>query len=534
MFTLLTADDEPDKLEALHDMFDWDKYDIKIIGQAHNGQEAYDLLMELRPDIGIMDIRMPVMSGLEAIQRATENGVKTKYVILSGYDEFDYARKALQLQTVEYLLKPCRVEEITQAVLKAANQVEEERNKKKLLDEYRQLFVSNAKNLKERFMINLASGGIDASEDIQSKIKAFELESLFECYAVCTVSLVNDQDENENKNLLFLNLMRIAESMLTDIARSEVFLLKEQVVIIVSLSDISVRFYMFQDALFNILEETRQQYNAQGVIGVSDLKESPRLLYEAYIEAIEAASLAAFDGIHEIRYYAELNKTVEAFYPSQNEKDVISAVIGESGEISLAIDSFFNNYSLSSAETRKIIQQMASTLVCSIFMVCLEHNLILKQFSKMLSDTIEEISKSRTMQEIKSIVLRFALEVSKSFTGNKQISALTSMAIQYIRENYAKKINLEMTAEMLHISPTYLSMLFKQTGMNFIEYLNRYRIQQSKEYLKDIDKKVYEVANKIGIQDEKYFHSLFKRYTGLTATQYRDSFIYNRNQGIVM
>lgn len=529
MYTLITADDEIDKLEALRDMFDWEGNNIQIVGEATNGQEAYDLLVKLRPDICIIDIRMPKLSGLDAIQSATEKGVKTKFIVLTGYDDFDYARKAVQLQIVEYLLKPCRYEEVLRAVQKAIFLVQEGQHQKELQVQYQQLCAKNKKLSKKHFLIQLLSGFTDSNQDVQEYIHEFSLEPLFSCYAVCTLSLIERQKETDG----FLNqiLLPMAESDMADIELSEVVLWKEQVVILVSLSNIASNFTEFQDLLFQMLEEGTRQCHAHCVIGISDLKYDPKQLQEACTEAMKAAGLAAFDGIHGIRYYAELNCSEKVSYASQSEKDVISAVLGESGNLTDTIESFFHHYSLSSSESKKIVQQMASTLVCSIFKVCLEHNMILNLFSKMLSDTIEEISNARTMQEIQSAVLQFASDVSKSFTGNKQISAFASVTIQYIHDNYAKKITLKLTADALHISPAYLSMLFKQqTGINFIEYLNRYRIQKAKQYLNDMDSKIYEVANKIGIQDEKYFHSLFKRYTGLTATQYRDNLICNRSQ----
>lgn len=530
MFTFLTADDEPDKLEALRDMFDWKHFNMELIGEAQNGPDAYDLVMKMHPDACIIDIRMPGLSGLDVIKKAVENGSHTKFIVLTGYDDFNYARRALHLQIVEYLLKPCRCEEIMQAMLKAVNQTEEENTRKKMLDDYRQLSNNNAKALKEHFLVHLAAGNVPMSESIEKSVSAYHLETLFACYAVCVISLADGAGGSEP--LFPQDLLQMIESLFAAVGESEVFVYKEQIVVAVSLGNITEQFHQFQNALFAALKEISGRFGLQSVIGVSDLKEGPKQLHEAYVEAMKASNLAAFDGMQGIRYFAELNPVTEVVYSSQKEKDVINAVIENGDNVQTAIDHFFDNYSLTSPESRKIIQQMASTLACSIFKVCLEHNLIFNLFSKLLSDTIEEIAKSKTLQAIKTAVQRFALEASRSFNGSKQFSAVAATAIEYIHKHYTSKISLEQAAEMLHISPTYLSMLFKQqTGVNFIDYLNRYRIQRSKEFLKDIDRKVYEVANMVGIQDEKYFHALFKRYTGLTATQYRDSLFYSRSRG---
>lgn len=525
MFTVLTADDEADKLEALREMFDWQHFGIELIGEAQNGLDAYAFVMKLHPDVCIIDIRMPGLNGFEVVQKAAENGSRTKFIVLTGYDDFNYVREALHLQVVDYLLKPCRYEEIMQAVLKAVNRLEEDRSREKMIRDYRQLSEDNARARKERFLVNLASGSAQ-SGDVEKDVAEFGLGHLLRCYAVCVISL----EDGGGEPPLPPELLSRVGSLFSETGENEVFLLREQMAVAVALNNIAETFPRFKEALLAILLEIRNRFGVEGVIGISDLKEGPLRFGEACGEAGKAAGLAVFDGIQGIRYFAELSQASLVNYSNSKEKDVLLAVIGKGGDIQAAVDRFFDDNRLTSLESCRLTRQMASALVCSIFKVCLEQNLIIHLFTKLLSDTIEEISKSKTLQTIKAAVLRFALEASQSFSGNRQVSAIASVAIQYIHKHYTGKITLEKVAESLRVSPTYLSMLFKQqTGVNFIDYLNRYRIQQSKEYLKDVNKKVYEVADMIGIPDEKYFHSLFKRYTGLTAKQYRDSLIYEND-----
>ncbi|WOC33205.1 MULTISPECIES: response regulator transcription factor [Caproicibacterium] len=527
MYTLITADDETDKLEALRDLFDWAAYGIQIVGEASDGQEALDLLLRLRPDLCIIDIRMPKLSGLDAIRNASAQGVKTKFIVFSGYDDFDYARQAVQLQIVEYLLKPCRCEEVVQAVQKAITLVREEQQQEALQTQYQFLCAQNQERAKEQFLQELLAGQKAADTAQPRCLQTFGLEPLLSCYAVCCLDFVGQQAEDSPPAQAFL---AAAKKAVCKMAHSEAVLWKERVVLLLFLDPITEKFTSFQNLLFHLLESAGSDCHTPCVIGVSDLKSSSGALHEAYTEAEKAAGLAAFDEIHGIRYYAELqNSNKKTADTGKREQEVIDAVLNRAEKLPSAVDHFFSCCTLRSPASKQVVQETASTLVCSIFKTCLEHNMVFNLFSKMLSDTIETISGASTMREIKDAVLCFARSVSQSFTGNKQISAFASAAVAYIRKNYAQKITLKQTAEDLHISPAYLSMLFKQqTGMNFIEYLNRYRIQKAKEYLHNVDSKIYEVADKIGIQDEKYFHSLFKRYTGQTATQYRDSLLCSR------
>lgn len=121
-------------------------------------------------------------------------------------------------------------------------------------------------------------------------------------------------------------------------------------------------------------------------------------------------------------------------------------------------------------------------------------------------------------------IIRVIEDILDQIHRNAPVNKFIQKAVNYIHNNYHKDISLKEAALELYISPAYLSFLFKnEMKITFIDYLNKYRIQMAKELLKDIRLKNYEVAFKVGFQDEKYFYKLFKKYTGLTASQYRDS-----------
>lgn len=168
---------------------------------------------------------------------------------------------------------------------------------------------------------------------------------------------------------------------------------------------------------------------------------------------------------------------------------------------------------------------MAVTLVYDLLKVMVERQLDLDNISEKANRAAQEILNCSNVENIRDLVTKFIISITQQ-SSRKNMSAVAKRAVSFISENYSTKICLESVAEEIHVSPSYLSMLFKQqTGLNMIEYLNRYRIEKSKDFLNNLNFKIYEVAYKVGFQDEKYYYLLFKRYTGLTATQYRDSII---------
>src|SRR5690554_539261 len=121
MYKVVIIDDEQEQVEGIKDVIDWERYELTIAGTADNGAKGLELIERLLPEIAIVDIKMPVMGGLEMLEAVKQRGIKLHSIILSGYDDFYFAQKAITLQSSNYLLKPCRPEEILQSVLKAKN-----------------------------------------------------------------------------------------------------------------------------------------------------------------------------------------------------------------------------------------------------------------------------------------------------------------------------------------------------------------------------------------------------------------------------
>lgn len=136
MYKLFIADDEYEKVEGMITLIDWSNNNIEICGQASNGATALDAITQLKPDVVLLDIRMPKLSGIEILETMGNMGYDTKFIILSGYDNFSYAQKAIQLKAADYLLKPCRPDEILTAVLQAIKILELERSSKKIIRIY--------------------------------------------------------------------------------------------------------------------------------------------------------------------------------------------------------------------------------------------------------------------------------------------------------------------------------------------------------------------------------------------------------------
>lgn len=520
MYRLLTADDEPDKLEALRNNCDWARYNVQLCGEAGDGMDAYDQIVKKRPDICIIDIKMPGISGLEAMRRAKSAGINTKYIVLSGYDEFDYAKEALSLSTVEYLLKPCRPDDILQAVLKSIALIEEERRQSRLLSDYRDLLEVREENRRQQLLAALLSGKQVGS--LGKKLKAHRLDWLSGPAAVLLFAAPLDGTGTPRDSLL-QDAAALVRKELSAACRAEVLIFSSQIVAVAGPGHPSDDLEALHRAAGRALGRIAGELGTGCAAGVSDLKKNGSLLREAYAEAREAAETSLFLSGGGIALFAELDRSAPAKYPDRTEREILSRLDGEPERLPEAVGRFLADCAPRSPDAKRRVQEAAITLICNVYKAGAERGIRTDDFSKRKSEAASRILECGSIGRVDAVLTDFLTYLARSLPSSSAASASAKKVLSYINRNYFRHITLETVAEEVHVTPSYLSMLFKQqTGLHLIEYLNRCRIEKSKELIRAGDLKIYEIAYRVGYQDEKYFHMMFKRYTGMTTTQFRD------------
>ena len=174
MFKLLIADDEQIVIEGIKDSIDWHQYGIEVVGTAKNGTEALKLAKELKPDIIISDIKMPGLSGLELIEELKEFLPNVKVILISAYEEFDYAKQAISLGVNSYLSKPVKKAEVIDEVSKIKSQLERKLHEEEIAKGLQQRFNENLPILREHFLNTLIRG--TSVSDLETKLQTYHLE----------------------------------------------------------------------------------------------------------------------------------------------------------------------------------------------------------------------------------------------------------------------------------------------------------------------------------------------------------------------
>lgn len=349
----------------------------------------------------------------------------------------------------------------------------------------------------------------------------------------CSVAVIRLEDKDDiyscftNKEFDYL-MLRVTEginSKKNDTCNFELFV-KDDDIVLISVHE-SLNQDNFKDFIHEIFNFLQDNFDHPFSIGAGSIVPSPLQAHKSYIQALAALDTGLFLGNKQVVFFSgEMSEeNLQYLYPFSDEAKIFKAIeTGELSEVKKAVDGFFSNFECGNQVDCNFIKKAGALLLNNIMRFCSEKNIDSSEIQKIIFKAIDDVAESRTLEMMSRRIVKVIEDILDQIHRNAPVNKFIQKAVNYIHNNYHKDISLKEAALELYISPAYLSFLFKnEMKITFIDYLNKYRIQMAKELLKDIRLKNYEVAFKVGFLDEKYFYKLFKKYTGLTASQYRDS-----------
>ncbi len=539
MYKLVIIDDEKEQVEGVMKIIDWVQHEITICGTADNGEKGLALIEATLPDIAIIDIKMPLLGGLEMLEAVNKRGINLQSIILSGYDDFYFAQKAIELQTTNYLLKPCRPEQILQSVLKAKNLISAKKRRSAVLHNYHELIRNNIPILKERLLKDLLKGNLHDAAVLKQKLISYGMAFSELTHAYCAVIFNGDWwPEGQSPawpkadEYLMLAVMDTIKQGLTPRYRCETLYESNQVIVILEVTAEDDYRLALAAELEKLKRQINQQYDLSMTIGIGGPVSPLAAVGRSYQQAATAVETGFFSGENQVIFYdPQMSVQSSKFlYPFQEIKQIIRVLEkGDEEMVPAAVGEFFQAIAVAGKPAKGEIQKLSMTLLSNILHFCVDQSIELQNSSPALFQAFDEILQANTQQQVEEKISLVLIGIVRQMAADHDLNNVVQVAVDYIKANYTNNLNLQVIADQVNYSPSYLSFLFKQeTGTNFIDYLNQYRIEQAKKLLRDTNDKNYEVAYQVGYQDEKYFYQIFKRYTGLTASQYRESFRLNK------
>lgn len=526
--TILIADDESSIRNGLNTAISWDTVPAAVIGQSADGLQALDFIRAYKPDIVITDIRMPYCDGLELIQRTKEEGIDTHFIILSGYDDFTYAQKAVRLGANSYLLKPFKPDELLAEVKEIARKIMTKRKKDNFIQNTD--LSSLQATYKYLFMNQLLENEIREADEITKKVQEFNLHIIDAPLRVMIFSLYNKTNEDIHTPIASF-LTTISEGL--PAAHSEVWVInKNQIAAIINLTPeaMDLNFHTIANDCLNALKlQSKRQFS----VGIGNEVSGLSTCSQSYTNALIALSYELYELKQSVYDASIINNTAATISPNNIDTLQLADAIcrNDTTAIVTYCDSFFHSLFYVQMPPPSFVRGMCIYLIADIQKVLIKRT---------HSDTETfpelayfEINQLTTLSQIKSWMIALFLKYSDSVmvtVANKN-DVIIEETKKYIKEHMSEKIKADIIAAHVNLSVTYFTIYFKsKTNINFRDYILSTKMEYAKELLSNPDCSINEVSLKIGYEDYRSFYRAFKNHTGLTPSEYQHQYDIRKKQ----
>lgn len=478
MYKLIIVDDEEEIREGLHDMIDWESLGFQVMEKLEDGREALVYIQKHPVDVIITDIKMSFVSGLELAHHVHEHKLPIKVVILSGFQEFELAREAIQYDVSHYLLKPTNLEEVYRIFRSLYEQLNQEKSERELYLHQRQHYHTLFSLLKEQFFFNLIIGGAWGKEsgEIRIRLQQMGLPVDPDRGACCVIEAEWTRSEESDlskglslgRNLDEQHALSQAISKEREQVHYTCIHMGQQRLIIIGTTQTEIstdelegraerNFMLIQNSLFSLL-------------GLS----------------IRLEKLKTYTDVHEMLTEGDYGPSIPAWTTEGESVDLKEAVMG-------------------------LLETMRDELNAPD-----------------LEDSMQELSQLEERGQIADWCRQmFAILHDPKQDMDIQLDherMIITQSKQYITEHLNDELTLAGVSNHVSLNPVYFSRLFKQeTGQTYSDFVISLRMQKAMDYLKDPTIRVYEIGLLVGYRNAKHFQKLFKRFTGLTPSEYRES-----------
>lgn len=529
MYKVLLVDDEALIREAISENTKWGELGYELVGACRNGKEAMEVIRQNPPDLLLTDICMPHMDGMELTKFVYDEYKETKVVIISGYDEFEYAKKAVKYQVVEYILKPITAFELSETLLKVKETLDSERMKKQNMKKIRGAYISNLPLMRGRFLNGLLQGNSD-QRAISEKLQDYQISLKGSHYMTAIVlgddlSEFLDQSEDTKADLAYFAIYNIAEEIMGFYGCGVTFQdFEERTILIFGGND------DIEKKAIEICEEIREALHRfvkiESTIGLGRLVSSLSEVYLSFNDTKKAMEYRFLLGGNQVIYANNLTEEHEKTGIDMTKWTVqIVMAIKTSNESDIrkyVLDFVQSLRDVYMSKNRSIfyVQNVILSIMNELDISSLGESAVFLEERELLNSIYQKEHLSDVAEDLIGFCNMIALSMKNQKDSYCKRQAL--MAIDYIDKNYGDaKMSLNSVCAHLAMSTSYFSSIFKNyTGETFIEALTKKRIERSKLLIENTSKKTYEIASEVGYSDPHYFSSSFKKMTGMTPTEY--------------
>lgn len=528
MFKILLADDEGIVLESMQRIIRKNFGDSCLVETAKTGRAVIELAERFRPDIAVMDIQMPGINGIEAIQEIKSFCPRTCFIIMSAYDTFDYAKRAMELGVMEFLTKPANASKIVAALEKAMETVKKEQKRWEKDLEYKEKLEAVIPIIESGMIYSILFQDNYSGDTDRFK----ELLDIPDDY--CTIMVIETGDELRNHKMTnvvgtsvkaqkFYHEMR--EIVKEFFAATVGPVMTNKVVVFVAesapKSEYNERVAVIEKA-HDMVKKLENRIGLPFRVGIGSVREITDA-YTSYQEACLALKNAESSVMHIKDFVAA--QEIEENYPINTENAMYAAlkkgnVQGTMEEAERFFDWLTGHYGTDFDAVRLKVLEL----------VMYAERIAVREggMSYHLQERGKYMAEVNSMEDMSSLGKWFVEKMrttAEIFHGkaSEKYSDIVAGAREYMAGNFQKDISLDDVSRVANVSPYYFSKIFKdETGETFIEYLTQIRMEYAKKLLKQKEYSIKQVCAQSGYSDPNYFSRIFKKTVGVTPSEYRE------------
>ncbi|MGI5859800.1 MAG: response regulator [Tepidanaerobacteraceae bacterium] len=513
-YTVLICDDELLERQVLKSIIENSNLPLKIVGEAKNGVEALEQSAKLKPDILLIDIKMPGKDGITAGAEIKKVCPKCKTIFITAYDDFEYVKKALQIGAVEYLLKPVRPDEIVALLAKTVDLLNQEKQKK-LKEEKLLASIKEAANmLKSSIMVSMIMGHYEDEGVLKSRAKLLGIEQLPSSIMVILPDVEPDTSEGELERY---EVFSYIEKMYSNDDNVFLFFMSEEIIM-----GLTSTYGVMPAMAEEIRKKIEENLDITVTIGLGNgEKDIKSLFHDARLAARLGKFFIGSNNVVTCHMLLEFLGDIGEYRIDKENMLLEYVKMGNFKGASKLMDEILQDIFVLGKGSLIFCQVRISEMMVMVWRTARQVGLVEPQNANLHTGHLQKLGRCKTYAALKLCSKSF-LEDVFSKTSKLNNDDIIRQAMKYIEDNYNEDLKLGKLAKEIYISPDYFSRLFKKVaGCTYVEYITKIRIENAKILLTNPILSIAEVAKKTGYSDPNYFSRVFKKNVGISPGEYK-------------
>jgi two-component system, response regulator YesN len=522
MYKVLIADDEPLILEGIESIINWEEMGLEIVGKVLDGSEAIKVAERTKVDIIITDIKMPVMDGLELIRTVRDKGLNSKFVILSGYNDFEYVKKAITLGIENYLLKPVNKDEMKSTLINTIEKIENE-----LLQKIHQREDMNV--LKQNLLYRWVTNAISIDE-LLDKSELVGISLNYQQFAVSIVKILHNKKSSSkyqnNSSLMVFAVYNICSEIISQ-GNSGICFCDLSGNVVLVFMDGNLDKGQMNQVLENCMANINKYLELDIFISTGEIQPDLDSVHLSYAQSRELQDyFLVMPSNTRIDYETIGNSSVDGNKINEIDIKCLQDIITSKNKdrITDFLDAIFNRPELSQALSRPFAQSIAVEILFSISNYIKKNSVGSAPRFENLKMSFSSSLSVKSLEDVRKW-LQQVLSATIDFISSEEANAnpLVKQVLTYINANYTKELSMKSLSDTFKVNAAHLGQLLKkETGEMFSDYLNRIRVEKAMELLSNTDLKAGKISEMVGYLDSNHFFKCFKKVTGISPTEYRN------------